>query len=85
MYTSAFSSPELDETAKKFLPRATKVWFRRRARQGCQIFLDAAHQDEEKLTKTLENIANGYKIYQMAGKLTKWPQNIPTSFVTRHS
>jgi hypothetical protein len=28
-------------------------------------------------TKTVGNIPNGQKIYQMAKKYTKWPKNIP--------
>jgi hypothetical protein len=31
------------------------------------------------------NVPNGNKIYQMAGKLTKWPQNTPTSSIARPS
>jgi hypothetical protein len=32
-----------------------------------------------------ENIPNGHKIYQTAIKLTKWPYNLPTSFIARPS
>jgi hypothetical protein len=36
-------------------------------------------------TKLPQNIPNGWKIYQMAVKLTKWPQNIPTFSIARPS
>jgi hypothetical protein len=39
-------------------------------KQGCQIFLGTTHQNGK-------NLPNGYKIYQMATKYTKWLQNIP--------
>jgi hypothetical protein len=32
-----------------------------------------------------QNIANGHKIYQMAGKLTEWPHQIPSSSFERPS
>jgi hypothetical protein len=37
--------------------------------QGCQIFLDTIYQKRR-------------KIYQMAIKLTKWPQNLPNGHKT---
>jgi hypothetical protein len=48
------------------------------SRQGSQIFLGAAYQNGK-------NIPNGRKIYQMATKYTKWPQDIPTSPIVRFS
>jgi hypothetical protein len=32
-----------------------------------------------------KNVPNGRKIYQIAGKLPEWPQNIPTSSIARPS
>jgi hypothetical protein len=46
--------------------------------QGCQIFLGTTYQNGK-------NIPKDHKIYQMATKYTKWPQNIPTSSIARPS
>jgi hypothetical protein len=54
-------------------------------KQGCQIFRGATYQNGEKYTKTGETIPKGHKIYQITGKLTKWPLNILTSFIGRSS
>jgi hypothetical protein len=40
--------------------------------QGCQIFLGPKYQKGEKYTKLPQNIPNGYKIFPMAVKQTKW-------------
>jgi hypothetical protein len=53
--------------------------------QDCQIFLGAKYQNVVKYTETGENMPNGHKIYQMAVKLIKWPQNIPISSIARPS
>jgi hypothetical protein len=33
--------------------------------------------------KTRENIPNGTKLFQMAGKLTEWSLNLPTTYIAR--
>jgi hypothetical protein len=49
------------------------------AGQGCQMFV-VQH------TKTGKNIPKRcHKIYQMATKYIKWPQNVPTSSIARPS
>jgi hypothetical protein len=39
--------------------------------QGCQI------SNMEMINQMTKTIPNGHKIYQIATKYTKWPQNIP--------
>jgi hypothetical protein len=45
-----------------------------------RFFIEQLTKKRKKITKWLQNISNGYKIYQMATKYTKWLQNIPNGF-----
>jgi hypothetical protein len=46
--------------------------------QGCQSSLGTSYQNgKNTYTKKIKDISNGYKIYQMATKYIKWPENRP--------
>jgi hypothetical protein len=65
------------------------AWLNRAgAQQGCQICLGTTHQNGENIPQGQKNryiqMAITYT-YQIAGKLTEWARNIPTSFIARHS
>jgi hypothetical protein len=68
-----------DDGGKKgdFFQTKNNFWSRGDQTGGLPDFPWYNTPKREKITKWLQNIPNGHKIYQMATKYTKWPQNIP--------
>jgi hypothetical protein len=57
---------------------AVKSTFLFHSNQGCQMLLGTTYQNGKiYIYQITINIPNGHKIYQMATRYTKWPQDIP--------